>query len=208
VRRISTVYDVVGNVRSVTSFDANNSVVNEVLHEYDANDLLVRDFSNPNGAVHVASTPHIGYTYDATKSGEYFTKRLRQETMKYPSGKTLSYDYDAASNVSAIKEGNTPLVSYTYSGSGSVMQTTYNEPDISLNYDNGGVEQEILNAPALLGTILYQIRGTADGFSEGIARDDATFIANIANSEPVTITSTQAGKHYGILVSFWGRSVL
>jgi len=101
----------------------NNNVVNQVLYEYDANGLLAKDFSNPTGAVQVASTPHIGYTYNTTKDGEYFTKRLRPETMKYPSGKTLSYDYDTRDNVSAVNEG-TPLVSYAYSGSGSVMQTS------------------------------------------------------------------------------------
>ena len=66
VRRISTVYDVVGNVRSVTSWNnatvGQGTVLNQVLYEYDNHGLLAREFSNPGGAVVVATTPHIGYT--------------------------------------------------------------------------------------------------------------------------------------------------
>ena len=51
---------------------------------------LLKDFSNPSGAV-LVSTPYIGYTYDVTNSGDLFTKRLRLSTMKYPSDKTLTY---------------------------------------------------------------------------------------------------------------------
>jgi len=91
VRRISTVYDVVGNVKSVTSFDnatvGSGNVINQVVYEYDNNGLLSKEFSNPSGTVNVATTPHIGYTYDTTKSGDNFTKRLRPATMKYPRGK-------------------------------------------------------------------------------------------------------------------------
>ena len=84
VRRISTMYDASGNVKSVTSYDnaavGSGNVVNQVLYEYDANGLLVKDFSNPGGTVAIASTPYIGYTYDTTKSGDQFTKRLRLST--------------------------------------------------------------------------------------------------------------------------------
>jgi len=149
VRRISTVYDVVGNMRSVTSFNnaaiGSGTVVNQVLYEYDANGLLVRDFSNPNGAVVVASTPHIGYTYNTAKSGEFFTRRLRPTTMKYPSGKTLTGVYgttgsndDLLCRVTGISEGATSLVQYAYNGAATPIRTTYPQPNLMLDYTASG----------------------------------------------------------------------
>jgi len=136
-------------MRSITSFNnaavGSGTVVNQVLYEYDANGLLVRDFSNPNGAVQVASIPHIGYTYNATKSGEFFTRRLRPATMKYPSGKTLTYAYGTANSVddllgrtTAINEGTTSLVQYAYNGVATPMRTTYPQPNLALDYTVSG----------------------------------------------------------------------
>ena len=69
VLRISTAYDVAGNVKSVTSYNnaavGSGTIVNEVMYEYDTNGLLSKEFSNPSGGV-LVSTPYIGYTYDAT----------------------------------------------------------------------------------------------------------------------------------------------
>ena len=145
VRRISTVYDAAGNVKSVTSFDGSNNIVNQVMYEYDANGLLAKDYSNPSGAVQVASTPYIGYTYDVTKSGDMFTKRLRLSTMKYPSGKTLTYTYGTANSVddllgrlTEIKEGATSLVQYAYNGMATPVKTTYSQPGLALDYTASG----------------------------------------------------------------------
>ena len=61
VRRISTVYNAVGNVKSVTSHNSatvgSGSVVNQVQYEYDSNGLLLRGYSNPSGSVSLSSTP-------------------------------------------------------------------------------------------------------------------------------------------------------
>ena len=149
VRRISTVYDTAGNVKSVTSYDnatvGSGNVVNQVVYEYDANGLLAKDYSHPGGAVVVASTPYIGYTYDVTKSGDVFTKRLRLSTMKYPSGKTLTYTYGTANSVddllgrlTEIKEGATSLVQYAYNGAATPMKTTYPQPGLALDYTASG----------------------------------------------------------------------
>ena len=149
VKRISTAYDVIGNVKSVTSYDnatvGSGNVVNQVLYEYDTNGLLSKDFSNPSGAVNTASTPYIGYTYDTTKSGDNFTKRLRRTTMKYPSGKTLTYDYGTAglsddlfNRYSVIKEGVTSLVQYAFNGAVTPIKTTYPQPGLALDYTVSG----------------------------------------------------------------------
>jgi RHS repeat-associated protein len=140
VRRISTVYDLVGNVRSVTSFGVNNNVVNQVMYEFDSNGLLAKEFSNASGAV-VASTPHIGYTYDVTKSGEFFTRRLRPVTIKYPSGKTLTYGYgvvnsdtDKLNCLAEIKEGTNSLVQYVFNGIATPVKISYPQPGLMLDY--------------------------------------------------------------------------
>jgi hypothetical protein len=66
------------------------------------------------------------------------TEAFRLKTMRYPSGKTLTYDYDTIGNATAIKDGTQTLVSYEYSGGGSVMQTTYNQPGLTLDYTASG----------------------------------------------------------------------
>jgi len=100
-----------------------------VKYEYDTNGLLAKEYQNSSGAVSGASL-YVGYTYDTIANG------LRTIGMQYPSGKTLSYDYDTIGNVTAIKEGGTPLVSYQYSGR-SVAQTTYSQPGLTLDLASG-----------------------------------------------------------------------
>ena len=131
VRRISTTYDVIGNVKNITSYDASDNVVNEVMYEYGDNQKLARLYQAQDGAVNTAVTPCVEYGYADVAN------LLRLETMTYPSGKTLTYDYDTYNNVSAIKDGALPVVSYQHSGSGAVVKTVYNEPGLSLDYANG-----------------------------------------------------------------------
>ena len=131
VRRISTIYDAIGNVKNVTSYDVNDVVLNEIMYEYGDNQKLAKLYQSQDGAVNIATTPCVEYNYAGVVDS------LRLETMTYPSGKTLTYDYDTYNNVSTINEGNVPLVSYTRSGSGSVVQTSYNEPGVSLDDANG-----------------------------------------------------------------------
>ena len=116
-------------------------MVNQVLYEFDTNGLLSKDYSNPSGTVVVASTLHTAYTYDTTKSGDNFTKRLRLLTMKYPSGKTLTYTYgtsgsvdDLLGRVTDIKDGSTSLVQYVYNGVATPIKTTYPQPNLVLDY--------------------------------------------------------------------------
>ena len=131
VRRISTMYNVLGQVESVASYDVSNNVLNEVKYEYDENQKLMRLYQSHGRAVDVSKTPYVEYGYGGVADA------FRLKTMKYPSGKTLTYDYDAHGNVITINEGTKPLVSYQRSGGGTIMQTTYNKPGLTLNYENG-----------------------------------------------------------------------
>ncbi len=96
VRRIATTYTVTGQVKTITSY-ANptvglGAVVNQVRYEYDSNGLLSKEYQSPTGKVDAASL-YVGYTYDTTKSGEVFTKRLRPTAVTsinfYVSGESL-----------------------------------------------------------------------------------------------------------------------
>ncbi len=59
----------------------------------------------------------------------------------------MSYHYgdensvtDRLGAVIQILENDKPIVSYKYSGSGSPVQTAYNEPSVALSYVNGGLD--------------------------------------------------------------------
>jgi hypothetical protein len=107
--------------------------------------LLSKEFSNPSGAVAITTTPHIGYTYDTAKFGDFFTKLLRPVTMKYPSGKILTYAYGTAGSTDGIlnryfgiKEGSGDIVQYTYNGVATPAKVTYPQPGLVVDYTVAG----------------------------------------------------------------------
>ena len=134
----------------MSSNDANDNVLNEVHFSYAPNRQLKWLFQSHDGPVDVEQTPHVEYQYD---------KRHRLTGMAYPSGKELSYGYDAAGRVVAIYEGlcsefddgssgeepicndRTEIVRYLRDGTGRFMQTTYVQPGISLDCHNGGLDR-------------------------------------------------------------------
>jgi hypothetical protein len=141
VRKITKTYNSFGALETISSLDASGNVVNQNRYEYDTNQNLFKLYSNPSGAVTIASTPYIQYTYDATKN-------LRPTSMTYPSGTTVNYAYgtsggidDLASRPVTMANGSTTLVTYQYTGSGQPMKTTYNQPNVSLAYANGGLDR-------------------------------------------------------------------
>ena len=175
VRRISTVYDVFGNVRSVTSYGENNAVLNEIMYEYGENQKLTRLYQSHDGAVDISTTPFVEYGYADVAGSSRLT------AVKYPSGKTLSYDYDAVGGVGAISEDGKPLVSYSRSGSGAIMQTTYNEPGLTLNHEDGGLDQfgRIVDHAWKKGvTDIVRIQHGYDRASNRTYRNDAVHAAN------------------------------
>ncbi|MDR1479901.1 MAG: hypothetical protein LBJ00_13285, partial [Planctomycetaceae bacterium] len=127
------IYTTQGALEKVSSIDSQNAVLNEVKYEYDANLKLKKLYQSYSGSV-TTSTPSLEYTYDSAHDN-------RLTNVTYPSGKTIEYNYDSFDNVTSINEGTTPLVSYLYDGSGSPMQTTYNQPNVTLTYANGGLDR-------------------------------------------------------------------
>ena len=148
VRRISTSYTVDGQVSAITSYNSatvgSGSVVNEIKYEYDANGLLAKEYQPPSGAV-TTSSKYIGYSYDATKSGELFTKRLRQTSLRYPSNTMVNYIYGTSGSVdgllnrfTAVQNGNTNVVTYTNTGFATPAIVNYPEPNLTLDYTASG----------------------------------------------------------------------
>jgi RHS repeat-associated protein len=133
VRKIAQTYTTQGALEKVSSMDSTNAVLNEVKYEYDANLKLKKLQQSYSNAV-TTSTPYLEYSYDSANDN-------RLTGVVYPSGKVIGYSYDSFDNITSINEGTTPLVSYIYDGSGSPMQTVYNQPNISLTYANGGLDR-------------------------------------------------------------------
>ncbi|MCL2624019.1 MAG: RHS repeat-associated core domain-containing protein, partial [Planctomycetaceae bacterium] len=188
VRRISTAYDVVGNVKSVTSYNnatvGTGTVVNEVKHEYDANGLLAKDFSNPSGAVNTSTSLYVGYTYDAAKSGDLFTKRLRPTSLRYPSATMINYTYGTSGSVDdllnrfkTVQNGSTSIVDYTDMGLATPAIVKYPVPNLALDYTATGAldrfgritDHAWKNAS---GTALVQIKHGYDRVGNRLYRED------------------------------------
>jgi len=116
VRRISTTYEVHGQIEKITSHDnatvGSGNVVNEVLREYIDSGLLDKEYQEHDGAKD-ANTLYVGYNYDESASGGEFDKGLRQQSIRYPDGRLVHYTYGASGSdadnlnrLDAIKDDN------------------------------------------------------------------------------------------------------
>jgi len=174
VRKIGCSYTWNGALASIASYDPSNAVLNEIKYEYDSNQRLSRLYQSHEGDVNT-TTSHIIYQHAGIADG------FRITGMTYPSGKTLSYGYDSRDNLTAISDGTAMLVSYFHSGSGSIIQTTYNEPGLSLTYANGGLDRfgQFVNHAWMKGNnpLVHIIHGY-DYAGNRTSRHDAVYAAN------------------------------
>jgi len=209
VRRISTAYDVVGNVKSVTSYNnatvGTGTVVNEVKYELDTNGLLAKEYQDPSGAATTASL-YVGYTYDVTKSGDLFTKRLRPTSLRYPSATMINYTYGTAGSVDdllnrfkTVQNGSTNIVDYTDMGLATPAVMKYPVPNLTLDYTAVGAldrfnritDHAWKNAS---GTALVQIKHGYDRVGNRLYRED--------------VAATGAGKSFDELYAYDGMNQL
>ena len=177
VRKIGRTYTWNGALASVASYNASNAILDEIKYEYDSNHNLAKLYQSHSGAVNVSTTPYIQYTYAGIVNGH------RLATLKYPSNKTLTYGYDTRNELTTISEGATTLATYVNSGSGNPMQTTYNQPAVSLNYTGGGMDRfgRIANhAWMKSGSALARIQHAYDYASNRTYRED---LVSTTNSE-------------------------
>jgi len=138
VRRISTSYEVRSLRETLTSYDnasvGSGNIVNEVKWTY--NDFLqvTKSQQSHSGAV-TGSTPDVQYTYANGSSNT-----IRSETLIYPNGRTLTYNYgttnsanDQLSRVESLVDddtNNTHLVDYSYLGTGTFVIADETEPEV------------------------------------------------------------------------------
>ena len=210
IKRISTAYHVVGNVKSVTSYDnatiGSGNVVNEVKYEYDANAMLAREYQNPSGAVNVATTLYTGYSYSATKSGDFFTRRLRPTSMRYPGGTTLAYTCgainsldDQLNRLTRMSYSSVDIVEYTYMGLANPAIVNYPQPNLMLDYTASGaldrfnriIDHAWKNAS---GTDIVRIKHGYDRVGNRLYRED--------------VAAANAGKSFDELYAYDGVNQL
>ena len=148
MRKIARSYNAFGALEKLSSKDADDTVLNEVQFMYMPNRQIKWLFQSLDGAVDIGQTSYVAYQYD---------NRHRLSGMTYPSGKEISYEYDAAGRIVAIYEGlcsdpgggpsddepvcdgRVEIVRYFRNGTGLFTGTTYVDPNISLNYRDGGL---------------------------------------------------------------------
>lgn len=94
--------------------------------EYDKNSLV--------GAGGSVDDYEISYAYSKATGGR---QTVRRSSMTLPSGNVIDYTYsssssndDAVSRLTELKDGAVSLVKYDYLGLGTVVGTTYDEPDV------------------------------------------------------------------------------
>ncbi|MBK8180821.1 MAG: hypothetical protein IPK67_18400 [Planctomycetes bacterium] len=137
VLRIETAYTALGQVETVTQYDAasSGSVVDQVKYLYDGWGNVTNFRQDIDGTVGGSGYYDVVYAYEKATTGRN-TIRRTSETL---GGKTFTLNYassgspdvaDVSSRVYSIKDGATPLVQYEYLGAGQVVGTMYDEPDV------------------------------------------------------------------------------
>ena len=136
VLSIGTEYDDVGRVKTVTSYSDSEGTtpVNQVELVYNGWGQVYQEYQEHQGEVD-GSTPYVQYDYAGPEDG------LRLESIEYPNGRTVDYNYTDAvddimsrfTNITTDGE-STPNASYTYLGAGTIVKEDYQEPDVALDY--------------------------------------------------------------------------
>jgi len=153
VRSLTTKYDTLGRINKVTSHgnqtddpDNTSDVKNQVVFTYDNLELVTKFDQSHSGAVGM-STPSVQYAYSMSATSGVFDDGPRLESLTYPSGRVLFYDYgtadmpaDRLSVPEKLRETNgagTILVEYSRTGSGAAVITDYQQPDLKLDLFGG-----------------------------------------------------------------------
>ena len=153
VRSLTTKYDSLSRISQVTSHgnqtddpDNTTDIENQVVFTYNDLGLITKSEQAHSGAVGM-STPSVEYAYDTSAASSVFDDGPRLESLTYPSGRVLFYDYGTADALAdrlsvpeKLRETNgsgTILVEYSRTGSGSAVITDYQQPDLKLDLFGG-----------------------------------------------------------------------
>jgi RHS repeat-associated protein len=149
---------------------------------------------------------YVGYTYDTTKNGDYFTKRLRPTTLRYPSNTTINYVYGASNSIDdklnrfvAVKNGTTTVVEYLDTGLATPAKVTYSQPGLTLDYTTSGALDRFGRITDHAwknsnGNDLVRIKHGYDRIGNRLYRED--------------VAATNAGKAFDELYSYDGMNQL
>ncbi|MCC7014855.1 MAG: hypothetical protein IT454_19995 [Planctomycetes bacterium] len=138
VRRIATTYDSLGRTQLVTQYDAASAgnVVDEVKNVYDGWGNLTNFQQDRDSTVGASGYKEVAYAYAKATTGR---NTLRRTSQTLPNGDVYNFAYSStgglldadASRVMQIQNSsNTALVTYDYNGTGQVVRTYYEEPDV------------------------------------------------------------------------------
>lgn len=174
VTRIATAYTPDGKTASITSFDANGTVVNQVSYEYNSCGQIAKEYENPTGSTSSASKS-VSYTYDTTSDNGYFTKKLHPESQGMSNILYNNY-YDSYDD-----KLNRPTtlgmdVRYEYEGVSTPIKTIHQPTNVTLDYSLAGVRDRfgrILKQVWTLGTSeLVHLEYTYDRLGNQMSKRD------------------------------------
>jgi RHS repeat-associated protein len=143
VKKLTTGYDARGLVVAAGSEDAAGDLVNAVYFAHNgwrqlSTEAQVQDIPGTGGV-----TRTIQYGYAPGSAG---SNTIRRTSITYPSGQTsapvLNYHYgstgtdhgNALSRVSALRDGSTDIISYTWLGLSNPVDVNYNVPATHLTF--------------------------------------------------------------------------
>ena len=143
ILRMSTTYDDIGRVQTVTSYDdadvGEGSVVNQIEYVYHGCGQVAREYQEHDGAVD-QYTPYVDYTYEDGATGGV-AKYVRLSEVTYPGGREVQYGYGAAqatddimSRLATIGDGTDTYASYQYFGAGRIVVEDYEDIEVKLDY--------------------------------------------------------------------------
>ena len=146
VRRIDTTYNAQGLAYLLTSYadTAGTTIVNQVENIYNGLGQLAFQYQALTGAVDVATTPMVQYTYSSPSNGSRIT------SMVYPNGRTIDYNYSGTNPNSALDnaigrldaivdgansgEAGHVLEQYSYLGLSTIVARNHPQTNINLTY--------------------------------------------------------------------------
>jgi RHS repeat-associated protein len=138
IRRIDMAYDGQGNAYLYTSYadTAGTQIANQVEQVYDGLSQLTGEYQSHSGAVVPGTTPEVQYHYNEMSNGE---NNSRLESMTYPNGRVLNYNYnagldDSISRLSSISDNSGVLEAYTYLGLNTVVERDHPQTGVNLTY--------------------------------------------------------------------------
>ncbi|MFN8707534.1 MAG: RHS repeat domain-containing protein, partial [Planctomyces sp.] len=149
VRSITQGYDSLGRVAKITSHgnqtdDPNDTtdIENQVVYTYDDLGQVTKSEQSYSGAI-TGSTPSVQYAYDTSSTTSVFDDGARMESITYPDGRVLFFDFgtsdaleDRMGSVQRLREINstgTILAEYSRTGAGAMTLTDYQQPDLKLD---------------------------------------------------------------------------